>query len=123
MLANADGKGAMGRTFLTCFILVAGALLVVGCGPTALATATPTPSPGFDPASDSNTQQPQELIMSDALKRGCGDNRNQGGFQNAGLPQGETAVDFTLRDTEGNPFTLSELLSEKPVVMVFGSFT
>ena len=33
------------------------------------------------------------------------------------------AVDFTLKDIHGNTVSLAGLLSEKPVVMVFGSFT
>jgi hypothetical protein len=33
------------------------------------------------------------------------------------------AVDFTLKDTYGSEYSLSALLAEKPVVMVFGSFT
>jgi hypothetical protein len=85
--------------------------------------ATPTSSPNLDPVPDSAIQRPQTPIISDALRRGCRDDGKQGDFQNSGLPQGEAAVDFTLRNTEGNPFTLSELLNEKPVMMVFGSFT
>lgn len=40
-----------------------------------------------------------------------------------GIKEGVKAVDFTLKDIHGNEFTLSRLLDEKPVVMVFGSFT
>ena len=63
------------------------------------------------------------LVLSDALTSNCERNATSGGFQNAGLAVGEIAVEFTLKDIQGNAFTLSELLSEKPVVMVFGSFT
>jgi peroxiredoxin len=36
---------------------------------------------------------------------------------------GELAIDFTLKDIHGSEYTLSKLLGEKPVVMIFGSFT
>lgn len=37
---------------------------------------------------------------------------------------GEEAPDFELRDTEGdNPVRLSAFKGEKPVALVFGSFT
>lgn len=36
---------------------------------------------------------------------------------------GEMAIEFALLDVDGNPYILSELLQEKPVVLVFGSFT
>jgi len=63
------------------------------------------------------------LVLSDDLKRGCERRRPSGGFENVGLAVGETAVDFTLKDVQGNTVSLAGLLSEKPVVMVFGSFT
>jgi hypothetical protein len=37
--------------------------------------------------------------------------------------EGELAVNFMLRDVNGVEYTLSEMLSEKPVYMIFGSFT
>lgn len=45
--------------------------------------------------------------------------------QEAHAPKvGETAPDFTLYDPNGvQPVTLSEIVGEKPVVLVFGSFT
>ena len=39
------------------------------------------------------------------------------------LSPGETAVDFELADVEGNPYRLSDLLVDKPVLLVLGSFT
>jgi len=36
---------------------------------------------------------------------------------------GDSAVDFTLKDTSGQSYTLSSLLTTKPVLLVFGSFT
>ena len=67
--------------------------------------------------------EPEALFLSDALKRGCERSRPSGGFNNVGLAVGETAVNFRLKDIHGNTVSLAGLLSEKPVVMVFGSFT
>ncbi len=39
------------------------------------------------------------------------------------LKEGEPAVDFTLKDTSRQSYTLSSLLFTKPVLMVFGAFT
>jgi hypothetical protein len=64
-----------------------------------------------------------ELILSNALIRDCKRSGPSGGFENAGLAVGETAVDFTLKDVDGNTVSLAGLLGEKPVVMIFGSFT
>lgn len=61
-------------------------------------------------------------VLPTELKRGCTDFAT-GGFDNAGLAIGEMAVDFTLKDMDGKEYTLSQLLGEKPVVIVFGSFT
>ncbi len=72
---------------------------------------------------DSDTQGTTELALSDALLRGCERAEGSRNFSNSGLAVGETAVDFTLQDTQGNIISLSDLLIEKPVVMVFGSFT
>jgi len=39
------------------------------------------------------------------------------------LDEGELAVDFTLKDTSAKSYTLTSLLTTKPVLLVFGSFT
>lgn len=44
-------------------------------------------------------------------------------FNQAGPGVGETAIDFSLESTAGEQITLSALLVEKPVVLIFGSFT
>ena len=100
------------------------ALLLGACAGADITVRAPTavPSPGSSPAPDTVVQEPMGLL-SDALIRNCEDNRGAGGFQNVGLDDGAMAVDFTLTDTVGTTFSLSELLGEKPVVMVFGSFT
>jgi len=68
------------------------------------------------------TESP-EPVLSNNLKRDCQINRDSEGFDTVGLSIGETAVNFALRDIYGTEVQLSRLLSEKPVVMVFGSFT
>ena len=73
--------------------------------------------------SESVSQETKMPELSDALKRNCQRSGPSGGFDNAGLDVGEMAVDFTLKDTQGNTVRLAELLSQKPVMMVFGSFT
>jgi len=40
-----------------------------------------------------------------------------------GLHPGDQAVDFTLNDVDGIPYRLADLLAEKPVLLVLGSFT
>ena len=39
------------------------------------------------------------------------------------LDEGMPAVEFALKDTSGEIYTLSSLLETKPVMLVFGSFT
>jgi cytochrome oxidase Cu insertion factor (SCO1/SenC/PrrC family) len=39
------------------------------------------------------------------------------------VTEGDQAIDFTLKDTEGVEYRLSQLLRTKPVLIVFGSFT
>ncbi len=73
--------------------------------------------------SEGETTDPGQLVLSTALKRGCWPGSGSVSLRNTGLAEGETAVEFTLRDIQGNPVSLSQLLDEKPVVIVFGSFT
>ena len=62
-------------------------------------------------------------VLSNDLIRDSKRTKRSGDFDTVGLTIGETAVDFTLKDVDGNTVSLRSLLSEKPVVMVFGSFT
>ncbi len=67
------------------------------------------------------TQPPTPItpLLSTNLVRGCG-----GRDGSKKHPQeGDQAIEFALKDVEGNPYVLSELLLEKPVVLIFGSFT
>jgi hypothetical protein len=93
----ADHAGRSGDTCLGCHQPLPPA--------TPATTPMPPPPPGVAPQ------------LPTVLERNC-----QRG--DAGAPlEGELATDFTLKDTQGNEFTLSAMLAEKPVVMVFGSFT
>lgn len=40
-----------------------------------------------------------------------------------GVTEGQPAVEFSLMGSDGNYYTLSELLSTKPVLIVLGGFT
>ena len=78
-------------------------------------------APSPPPESDAPVTPPVESsapLLSGDLTRGC-----QRGVGTNGLAVGTPAVDFTLDDTTGQRYPLSAMLAEKPVVMVFGSFT
>jgi len=89
----------------------------------------PEPKTVINTASETNKKvvtEPEDErgpVLSDALVTGCRYVEGSENFKRIGLDEGETAVDFTLKDTEGKEITLSSLLQEKPVMMVFGSFT
>jgi hypothetical protein len=79
-----------------------------------------------DPESTLNSHinsEPAEPILLGTLSRNCKITRGSGNFDQEGLAVGGTAVNFMLKDINGSEFRLSQLLSEKPVMMVFGSFT
>ena len=98
-------------------------------------TTPPTPSPATVPPasaptvpSELKTTHPSETehrepILSNNLKRSCRINQGSEDFDTVGLSIGETAVNFMLKDVRGTEVQLSHLLAEKPVLMVFGSFT
>ena len=120
--------------FLSCFTLV-----LVSCNgtattpsqkqePTGTEAPVSTPSTNQMPTTEStpNSNINNELVepvLLDTLKRNCQINRGSGNFNQTGLAVGETAVNFTLKDISGREFRLSQLLAEKPVLMIFGSFT
>jgi hypothetical protein len=89
-------------------LLTAVALLAACAGPS---TPTPTSLPRL-PAAGPRLRT--ELV------RGC--QQASGGARGGPFP-GELAIDFTLKDVHGDEYRLSRLLAEKPVVMIFGSFT
>ena len=84
---------------------------------------SPTPTPTPPPPTIPGDEQIEGPVLSTDLKRGYEAVSNSGDFDDTGLEIGELAVGLTLKDTSGAEFELSRLLAEKPVVMVFGSFT
>ena len=59
------------------------------------------------------------IDLSTQLVRDC-----EGRDPNSRGPQvDEPAIEFILLDVEGNEYVLSDLLAEKPVILIFGSFT
>jgi hypothetical protein len=70
---------------------------------------SPTPEPTHETA----------LVLSTELVSGC--ERQDGSDPN--LREGDLAVDFSLMDVGGNTFVLSDLLKDKPVALIYGSFT
>ena len=107
------------------------ALLLGACAPSdSSSTSTPTvnataPSEGAEAAPEDSEAIAggSEPVLSNVLIRDCKRSGPSDGFENAGLATGETAIGFTLKDVYGNTVSLAGLLSEKPVVMIFGSFT
>jgi hypothetical protein len=116
-------------------------LLIIACAGSPEPAPSAPPVPPAAPAPPEVTQPPKpatisepapgrpagtgsgEPPLSDNLKRNGRITQGDGGFDNTGLAIGETAVNFTLKDIHGADFRLSHLLAEKPVVLVFGSFT
>ena len=118
---------------LFCFLLI-----IVGCAETVStpvqeteSTKTETPvdisvpqAATPDSAPDANTNiESVEPVLLDTLKRNSQITQSSGNFDETGLAVEGTAVNFTLKDINGGEFRLSQLLVEKPVMMVFGSFT
>ena len=100
------------RLRLTLIAILMSALLLA-CSP-----AEDSPSAGSVTPAEATSGVTTGPVLSDALTRNC-----QRGQDSSGLEVGEAAVDFTLKDVQGRETSLSGLLAEKPVVMVFGSFT
>ena len=63
----------------------------------------------------------REPVLLEGLIRDCPSAGNR--FSGVGISTGQLAVNFTLKDTQSKEFRLSSLLAQRPVVMVFGSFT
>ena len=74
----------------------------------------------FDSAAELKAGGP---VLLEGLIRDCPPTENRGNFSDVGLSTGQLAVNFTLKDTQSKEFRLSSLLAQRPVVMVFGSFT
>lgn len=106
------GRIVPSRLLSTVTVVLVSALLLA-CSPAGDTAPARTTAP-----EEATVSKTANLTSSDALTRDC--QRGQG---SSGLEVGKVAVDFTLEDTHGSEYNLSVLLAEKPVVMVFGSFT
>ncbi len=107
--------------------------LVAGCGKKESGTKTTVPLSKEDtttkdePTSDEATVAP---VLPTDLSSNCYDwpaqefsPANHVGRDSHLLAEGEKAVDFTLKTTDGTPYTLSELLKAKPVLLTLGSYS
>ena len=113
--------GRNNRLWLLICVLQVLLLLLVACNQAPAATPTPTVSPPSSTPTPEATPEPGEPVLSDVLIGNC----TADGFASdkIGLPVGEKAINFTLKDVQGTEVRLSRLLAEKPVVLIFGSFT
>jgi len=111
-----QAKMTRGSLHLTIIAVVLFPLLLAACSPAEAPAGSNTSPPD-------TVQNSGGLTLSNALRRNCQRDGPSRGFDSVGLDAGATAVDFTLKDVDGTEFSLSRLLAEKPVVMVFGSFT
>ena len=114
----------MARAGLWSAMLILSLLVLptLACSPSTPSPISPSPTAHPTPPS---SLKPEEPSPSAALEESCRaiQTPSQGNFDQVGLRVGETAVDFTLRDIHGTEFRLSRLQEEKPVMMVFRSFT
>lgn len=103
------------------FWAVVAAVLAVGCGAQA---DPPTPSDG--PA---RTEASSQLRPASELTRHCHGwpgrrwSRSNHATLQTQLRTGDPAIDFTLKDSDGQPVRLADLLKDKPVLLHSGSFT
>ena len=117
------------KLWLLAILVLILALLFGACAPTAPAPVPQTPdapspvspTPPAAPTPATEEEVLEEPALPGTLKRDCPP--RSVAFENAGLQIGGKAVNFTLKDINGEEFRLSRLLAEKPVMMVFGSFT
>ncbi|MFC2022844.1 hypothetical protein ACFLTL_01630 [Chloroflexota bacterium] len=101
--------------------LLAGVLAGLLLMPVACSQATAlTPMPTLTPPTLTPKPNPERALL-DVLVTNC----TAEGFASdkIGLPVGSQAVNFTLKDVKDNEMSLSRLLDEKPVLLIFGSFT
>ncbi len=105
-------------------------MFMLACSSSPESTQTPTEAEQTPSTTEQNSTlpietRPEEPTLSNTLLRDCDPTQTSGGgnFDDVGLQIGEKAVNFTLRDTHATEYRLSQLLAEKPVMMVFGSCT
>ena len=101
------------------YLLLALAILCISTIPLVACSQDSEPTPS------SIEDEPAEVALSDALSRDCQESQSPvgGNFNTVGLRIGEKAIDFTLKDITGGEYKLSQLLVEKPVIMILGSCT
>ncbi len=112
------GKSRRGCVLVSTLLVL---LLLPACNHAQSSTLTPSASlPAPTPTPGANTEA-SEPVLSDALIPNC----TAEGFASdkIGLLVGEKAINFTLKDVKDNEVRLSRLLAEKPVVLIFGSFS
>ena len=112
-------------------LFLASWLLAAACAPAAPAgdgtsdtggAAVPA-TPETTTAETASSDGPAAPALAGELTADCQSAGKSVGGMGRGLKVGETAIDFTLEDIDGAAVSLSGLLAERPVVMVFGSFT
>lgn len=88
------------------------------------------PGDPIDPfPEDPEPKWPDQLLESSELTHGLfgwpetNFGRGNSATIQMNLRRGDAATDFTLRDRQGEPHALSDLLIERPVLLVLGSFT
>jgi hypothetical protein len=83
-------------------------------------TATPSASEEeLDNLIEEVVENKTPPILSTDLIGGCDTEKRN----NQRPKVGEQAIEFTLMDIKGKSYTLSEMLMEKPVILIFGSYT
>ncbi len=88
-----------------------------------LGSETPETTTTETPNADVPAAATDAPLLAGELTANCQPDEKSNDGIGPGIGVGETAVDFTLDDISGLPVSLSGLLAEKPVVMIFGSFT
>jgi peroxiredoxin len=111
------------RLAVYCLLLLLLAALTA-CGPaapTVTALPQPTPSATTTPkVTPTPRPMPPPIEPASKLSRRC--DQGQSSTARPMVP-GEMAIDFALKDTKGTAYTLSSLLAEKPIVLIFGSYS
>ncbi len=105
--------------------LVTISFLLIACSNSSQVANTYSQSPNESTAFITTFLKSPALQPPANLKRNCNPKiaESRDAYRFEGLEVGTNAIDFTLKDTFGNEFTLSNLLAEKPVVLILGSFT
>ena len=110
-------------------VFLVGSLLAVACAPVASPAPASKGTPDIKGVSTLATLEattggePIAPVLTGELTADCQPDVESRDGMGRGLKTGERAIDFTLEDVGGAEVRLSRLLVERPVVMIFGSFT